>query len=261
MRLSRVVLSILLAGASLAFVPPANAQPTTAPSVALQPADVAAPKLAKNGKMDAHFQKLHDEFLKRRTEGPIGVVFLGDSITEGWDKHGKALWEKYYAPMNAVNFGISGDQTQHVLWRIDQGELDGINPKVVVLLIGTNNAHSYSAEDILKADTKIIQEIHDKLPETKVLVLGIFPRGFDPKGTDKKDAETATFREKIAEVNKGLAALDDGNKTRFLDFGDKFLDADGKIPKDIMPDSLHPNEKGYQIWVDAMNPLLTEMMK
>ena len=265
MKLRRVFLSIVLAGVPFAFVPAAGADattPTTAPSTpsAMEPADVASPKLGKDGNMDAHFKTMHEKFLKRRSEGPIDVLFLGDSITEGWSGRGKALWEKNYAPLNAANFGIGGDRTQHVLWRIDNGELDGISPKVLVLLIGTNNI-GYEPAEILKADTKIIQEIHDKLPQTKVLVLAIFPRGADPKGTDKKDENTATFREKIIEVNKGLALLDDGNKTRFLDFGSKFLDDDNKIPKDIMPDALHPNAKGYQIWVDAMNPLLTEMLK
>jgi lysophospholipase L1-like esterase len=230
-------------------VPAPATQPTTP-----EPANVAAPKLGRDGQLDHHFKIKHQEFLDRRTQGPIGVLFLGDSITEGWHGGGKVVWAKYYESLNAANFGIGGDKTQHVLWRIDNGELDGISPKLVVLLIGTNNI-GYPAAVILKADEKIIDEIHTKLPQSKLLILAIFPRA------DKRAGSPALMQAKIKTVNQGLATLDDGGKTRFLDVGDKFLDADGNIPHDIMGDSLHPTAKGYQIWADAMNPLLNEMLK
>jgi lysophospholipase L1-like esterase len=255
--LSTILTSMLLGLVAVAAADPTTA-PTTAPSAAMEPADVAAPKLGADGQLNGHFKRMHEAFLKRRTEGPIDVLFLGDSITEGWSGRGKAIWAKYYASMNAANFGIGGDKTEHVLWRIDNGELDGISPKVLVLLIGTNNI-GYPAEDILRADTKIVQEIHDKLPQTKVLITGIFPRGADPT----TDPNVADMRAKIITINKGLAALDDGNMTRFVDLGDKFLTPDGKITKDFMYDNvaLHPNEAGYQLWADAINPLLKEMLK
>ena len=250
-------ISILALAAT--FAPVRGDTPTTAPSTpkttAMQPADEGAPKLGKDGKIEARFAKMHQSFLDRGKAGKIGVLFLGDSITEGWSGRGKGVWDKTYSSDDAANFGISGDRTQHVLWRIENGELDGISPKVLVLMIGTNNI-GYPAEDIAKADVKIVEEIHQKLPDTKVMVLGIFPRGADPK-----DPKVAAMREKIKQVNAVLAKLDDGSKTRYLDFGDKFLDADGNLPKDIMPDALHPNAKGYQIWADAMQPLLDEMMK
>jgi lysophospholipase L1-like esterase len=229
---------------------------TTAPSV--EPADVAAPKLGKDGNLEPKFKRLHEQFLVRRTSGPIDVLFLGDSITENWGGRGKDVWAKTYGDMNPANFGIGGDKTQHVLWRIDNGELDGISPKVLVLMIGTNNVpgDAYSAEDILNADTKIVQEIRQKLPNTKILLLAIFPRGADPT-----DPKVIPLRAKIKTVNEGLAKLDDGSTIRYLDIGDKFLDADGNLPKDIMPDALHPNAKGYQIWADSMAPLLAEMLK
>lgn len=229
--------------------------PATQPAAARAPADVAAPKLGPDGDLDPHFKKDHEEFLQRRTQGKIGVLFLGDSITEGWKWWGQEVWPKYYPQMDAANFGIGGDKTQHVLWRIENGELDGINPKAVVLLIGTNNI-GYPADEILKADEKIVQEIHDKLPDAKLLILGIFPRGADPA-----DAKVAEMRAKIKTVNQGLAALDDGNKTRFLDIGDKFLGADGTISPDVMKDALHPTSAGYEIWADAMNPLLNQMVQ
>jgi len=229
------------------------APPATKPS-GPEPTDVATPKV---GEYAASFMMMHEKFMKRKTEGPIDLLFLGDSITAGWLGPGKAVWTKNYADLNVANFGIGGDRTEHVLWRIDNGELDGIHPKVLILLIGTNNI-GWPAEEILKGDLKIVQEIHEKLPDTKLLLMGIFPRGRDPMTPD-----VAAMREKIKTVNQGLAALDDGNKTRFLDISDKFLDADGKIPADVMPDkpALHPNAKGYQIWADAMAPLLTDMMK
>jgi lysophospholipase L1-like esterase len=247
MRRSYLWLATFLALTQLAFAAKAMGD--------LEPADVAAPKLGPDGQLDKHFKEDHEEFLQRRSQGKIGVLFLGDSITEGWKWWGKEVWPKYYPQMDAANFGIGGDKTQHVLWRIDHGELDGIHPKVLVLLIGTNNI-GYPAEDILKADEKIIDEIHQKLPETKVLILGIFPRGADPS-----DPTVAEMRNKIHFVNQGLAKLDDGERTRFLDIGDRFLGADGTISPDVMKDALHPTAAGYEIWADAMNPLLDEMMK
>jgi lysophospholipase L1-like esterase len=227
---------------------------TTAVKQAPQEPDVAAAKVGKDGTINPRFEQMHESFLKRGKEGKIGLLFLGDSITEGWGR-AKKVWEEHYGKDDVANFGISGDQTQHVLWRIDNGELDGISPKVVVLMIGTNNIR-YPEEKILAGVTKVVDEIHAKLPDSKLLLLAVFPRGADP--ADKKIAE---MREKIKFVNEGLAKLDDGNKTRYLDIGPKFLDADGKLPKNIMPDALHPNEKGYQIWADAMQPTLDEMMK
>ncbi len=254
-RLSMVLTSVLLCWSAIAGADPTTT-PTTTPSAPLQPADVAAPKLGRDGQLDYHFKTMHEKFLQRRTEGPIDLLFLGDSITEGWSGRGKAVWQSNYANLNAANFGIGGDRTQHVLWRIDNGELDGISPKVLVLLIGTNNI-GYPAQDILAGDLKIVAEIHQKLPQTKLLIIGIFPRGADPS-----DPNVAEMRAKIITVNKGLALLDDANKNRFLDLGDKFLTPDGKITRDFMYDAvaLHPNAAGYQLWADAMKPLLAQML-
>jgi lysophospholipase L1-like esterase len=257
MKSLRVVpLAALLAAQSLVFVPALRAQdappaaPPSAPKPAQEPADVAAPKRDKDGNIQARFQERHEAFLKRGKEGKIGVLFLGDSITAGWGG-AKAIWEERFGKYDPANFGIGGDRTQHVLWRIENGELDGIAPKVVVLMIGTNNI-GYAAEDIVKGDKKIVEMIHKKLPDTKLLLLGIFPRGAEA---------TNPARAKIKAVNAELAKLDDGKKTRYLDIGDKFLDANGNLPKEVMPDALHPNAKGYQIWADAIQPLLDEMMK
>jgi lysophospholipase L1-like esterase len=227
--------------------------PATQPAAPV-PIDQPAIKIGKGGQPDKRFLQLHESFLARGKAGPIGVLFLGDSITEGWTK-APDVWKEHYGNLDPANFGIGGDRTEHVLWRIANGELDRLHPKVLVLLIGTNNIGSPAA-DIAAADEKIIEQIHQKLPDTKLLVLGIFPRGADPE-----NPLTEQMREKIKSVNEELAKLDDGNKTRFLDFGDKFLNADGIIRFSIMPDALHPSVKGYKIWADTMQPLLDEMMK
>jgi lysophospholipase L1-like esterase len=207
---------------------------------------------------NARFFELHAAFLKRAAAGPVGVLFLGDSITEGWTKVPE-LWESAWGKYEPANFGIGGDQTQHVIWRIEQAELEKISPKVVVLMIGTNNTGRDAAEEIAAADRKIVAMIREALPETKILLLAIFPRG--PRMQRDGTPEPWEMRmEKIAAVNADLATLDDGKTIRFLDIGPKFYGPDGTIPKEIMPDQLHPNAAGYQIWVDAMSPLLAEMM-
>jgi len=214
---------------------------------------IAAPKTGND-----KFFKMHESFLQRGKEGPIGLLFIGDSITEGWVK-APQVWEKFYSQDQPANFGIGGDRTEHVLWRIENGELDGIKPKVVVVMIGTNNSGTHTAEQITAADRKIVAEIRQKLPDSKVLLLAIFPRG--PRKAADGTIDTGEERmKKINAVNVELAKLDDGKTVRFLNINEKFL-VDGKIPDDVMPDQLHPNAKGYEIWAEAMNPLLEEMMK
>jgi lysophospholipase L1-like esterase len=230
---------------------------TSAPAVKAPPqrADVAAAKMLPNGEMNAHFKTMHEKFLEEAKAGNIDVLFLGDSITEGWATKGKDVWKAQYEPMHAANFGIGGDKTQHVLWRIDNGELEGIKPKVCVLMIGTNNAGSNQPAQIADGITKIVQEVRDKTG-AKVLLLAVFPRGATPDAP--KDA---TVRAVVAKINAQIAKLDDGKNIRYLDISDKFMEPDKTITKEMMPDALHPTAKGYQIWADAMDPLLKEMMQ
>lgn len=215
---------------------------------------VASPK-ANNA---AFFQK-HESFLARGKAGPVGLLFLGDSITEGW-KSVPAIWEKHYGAHAPANFGIGGDQTQHVLWRIENGELDGLAPKVVVLMIGTNNSGAHTAEQIAEANRRIVARIRSKLPETKVLLLAVFPRG-PRKLRDGSDEPWEQRMAVIRGVNRELARLDDGKTVRFLDVGPAFLASDGTIPADVMPDQLHLSPKGYQLWADAMEPVLATMLR
>lgn len=209
------------------------------------------------------FQWMHKSFLARARQ-PMDILFLGDSITEGWNK-APHVWDHFYGTHRPANFGIGGDQTQHVIWRIENGELNGVKPKVVVLMLGTNNTALNTADEILAADTKIVEMIRAKIPTTKVLLLAIFPRGArkDPRGnvTEASLADAAKKMDVINAVNAGLAKLDDGKNVRYLDIGGKFLGQDGKIPWTIMPDQLHPTAAGYQLWAEAMQPLLEQMMK
>lgn len=214
---------------------------------------VGAPKRG-----NARFYELHAQHLKRAKQ-PMQLLFLGDSITEGWGK-APDVWKANYEKYEAANFGIGGDRTEHVIWRIEDGVLKGVKPKVVVLMLGTNNSGEHTGEQIAAADKKVVELIRANIPEAKVLLLAIFPRG--PRKNASGTIDDAVKRmQTIHEANAILAKLDDGQNVRFLDIGAKFLGADGKIPDALMPDQLHPNAAGYQIWADAMRPLLEEMMK
>jgi lysophospholipase L1-like esterase len=259
--------------------------PKAAPKIAAphEAADVPAPKHDKKNPEapEAGFVKRHEGFLKdlKAMNVKVGIVFVGDSITDGWRRDKQVVrkvdpkappaatpaapatpailphdvFEKYYGSMNPLNLGIGGDRTQHVLWRLDRGEVDGISPKVAVVMIGTNNLGGNSNEEIVAGDTKIVKELNEKLPNTKVLLLGIFPRGM-------KAADPA--RDRIKAINEQLAKLDDGGKhVKYLDIGAKFLEPDGTLPKSIMPDALHPNGKGYEIWAEATAPAIAELTK
>ncbi|MEA3213337.1 MAG: hypothetical protein QOE70_6394 [Chthoniobacter sp.] len=203
---------------------------------------------------DAKWLSRHEGFVELAKQQEVGVLFLGDSITDFWRyAEGQEVWNHYFRPRKAANFGIQSDRTENVLWRVQHGELEGINPKVVVLMIGTNNTGNNSAAEIADGVKAIVDEICHQKPETRVLLLGIFPRG--PKPTDP-------VRQKIKETNEIIAKLDDGGQhVRYLDIGEKFLDADGNLPPKIMPDATHPNKGGYQIWAKAMEPTLTELLK
>ncbi len=181
----------------------------------------------------------HDEFLTVAKAGGVDLLFLGDSITDGWRGGGKAVWDQFFAPLKAANFGISGDRTEHVIWRLRHGELEGIQPKLLVLMIGTNNGES--ANDVALGIKTIIADIQERSPPTRILLLGIFPRGAKPDG-----------RQRNEQVNALISAYADGRRVVYQDIGASFLTADGALAADIMPDFLHPNEKGYRIWAEAI---------
>ena len=220
-----------------------------------QPAKSAAatpaPKVGKANQPQEAFIKQHEAYVATAKKGGVDVLFLGDSITAGWRGAGKAVWARDFEPLKAANFGIGGDRTQHVLWRIENGELEGIQPRVVVVMIGTNNSGSDPAADIVEGVTAIVKTIRQKSPESKVLLLAVFPRGKQLPNPQN---------DKLIEVNKALARLDDGKSVRYLDIGSKFMGGEGNLPKEIMPDYLHLSAKGYEIWATAMLPLLNQML-
>jgi lysophospholipase L1-like esterase len=189
----------------------------------------------------------HRELLEQAKRGNIDLLFLGDSITQAWSKD---VWNRFYGERRAANFGIGGDRTQHVLWRIQNGELDGISPKVVVLMIGTNNASSSTPDEIAQGITAIVQEVRRRLPQAQLLVLGLFPR----------EQKHGGVRERLKVVNEQIAKLDDRAHVRFLDIGKAFLNDDDTISREIMPDFLHLTRRGYRIWAEAMEPTLWAML-
>ncbi len=216
------------------------------------------------------WMKQHESFNEISKKGEAPLVFLGDSITAGWapvgKKKGGEEWAKSWAPLGAANFGIGGDRTEHVLWRLEHGNFDGLHPKLIVLMIGTNNTghvgkpqkelngaiyHS-SPEDTAEGVKAILDHLQKKMPDTKILLLGIFPRG---------DNEQDKLRQTNEATNTLIAKFADGSKIQYLDIGKKFLEPDGTLSTDIMPDHLHPNAKGYEIWTAAIKDKVAEMMK
>jgi lysophospholipase L1-like esterase len=242
------LLSALLFSSSLAFAQaPAN--------LAIQPV------------LHPGTEKRHESFNEISKKGEAELVFLGDSITHGWDSAGKGkeVWEKYWAPLKAANFGIGGDRTEHVLWRLEHGNFDGLKPKLVVLMIGTNNTghqgraqkeldgaiYQCTAEQTAEWVKTILEKLKGKCPEAKVLLLGIFPRG-----ANKEDK----MRQQNEATNAILKGYDNGKTVFFMDIGAKFLEADGTLSKEIMPDLLHPNARGYEIWAQAIEARVKELL-
>lgn len=203
-------------------------------------------------KLDDWWQQRHQKINDRAKQGDVDLIFIGDSITQGWESDpGKDVWQKFYGSRKAMNAGIGGDRTQHVLWRLEHGNIDGIKPKLAVVMIGTNNSGADSPQDIAAGITAIVEKLREKLPGTKILLLGVFPRG--PNGEDEK-------RQVNVATNNIIKSLDDGKKVFYLDISDEFLGDDGKLSKQIMPDLLHLSTRGYEIWAEAIEPKVSELL-
>jgi len=198
------------------------------------------------GKMGRHLQ-----INKRVGEGNVDLVFIGDSITSGWESRGAEVWEKFYGKRNAVNLGIGGDRTQHVSWRLDNGNLKDISPKVAVVMIGTNNSRDNTSEQIAEGVQLIIEQLRTKRPDTKVLLLAIFPRG------ENKEDERRQVTQK---ANALISKLADGEHVHYLDIGPKFMDDDGVLTRGMMPDLLHLNGEGYAIWAQSIEVSLSRLL-
>lgn len=202
-------------------------------------------------RQDKWWMDRHESMNARVKQGNVDLILIGDSITHGWEKAGKGVWDEFYGKRNAVNLGIGGDRTQHVLWRLDNGNIEGISPKLAVLMIGTNNSGDNTPEEIAAGVKAIVEKLRTKLPQTKVLILAIFPRGAnmdDPR------------RQVNMKANEIIAKLADGDMVRYLDFGAKFLNADGTLSKEVMPDLLHLNEKSYRTWAESIEPIVAEVV-
>ena len=203
--------------------------------------------------VNRHQTKLKE---KQNRADSIKLVFVGDSITHSWEKTGASIWKEKFAPYGALNLGYSGDRTEHVLWRIGKegGEIEGLDPKLYVLMIGTNNTgqnHDSDPAETAEGVSTIVQQLLVKSPSCKVLLLAIFPRGATADNP---------LRKRNSEINTLIASLDENERVEFLNINQVFLDEEGNLPKEIMPDLLHPNLKGYQLWADAIEAPIKRLM-
>ena len=205
---------------------------------------------------DANSQTAHEQLLAKTKQGRIDVYFEGDSITRRWGAtdYPQLLenWKQNFFGWNAADFGWGADRVENILWRLQNGELDGISPKVIVLLAGTNNVGGRApAEDVIRGLQAVVHVMQSKAPDAVIILMGIFPRN------DNMD-----YMPVIDRINAGLAAMADGQKIRYLNINDKLAGPDGHLFEGMMNarDKLHPDLKGYQVWADALKPLLTELL-
>jgi lysophospholipase L1-like esterase len=201
------------------------------------------------------FQAKHQANLAVAKQGDAEVLFMGDSITDfsrnaDGPYAGKPVLDRVFGQWKVANFGIAGDTTQGVLYRLQNGEGQGFKPRAVMLMIGTNNTVRNSAAEIAEGIGAVVLELQRDFPDAKILLLGVFPRG------RPNDPVRAT----IDEINRTIAKLHDGRRVHYLDIGEKFLAADGSIPADVMSDLLHPSTKGYEIWAEAVKEPLSKLM-
>ena len=194
------------------------------------------------------WQALHQQYVARAARGGIDVLFIGDSLTMQWSK--SPLWASELVPLGAENFGVDGDGTRQVLWRVTNGELDGIAPKVVVLLIGINDLIDGDPPDAVRDGTlAVIREIQARLPKTQILSLALFPVGRHPVPQRIAAARTNDL------VNTAVPP-----SVRRLDLGASFVGPDGTIPEDVEPDGLHLSLRGYELWAAGLLPVLRAVL-
>ena len=199
-------------------------------------------------RLDDWWQKRHADLLVRAKQGNSDLAMIGDSITHGWNGE---LWDKNFGKYKPMNLGFSGDRTQHVLWRLQNGELNGVHPKVAVIMIGTNNIGGNTPAQIAEGVGSIIDWLHANQRQTKIVLHAIFPRSPNPDNW---------ARRKVEDTNRLLEPLAHEKGANYLDIGDKFLDEYGVLRPTIMPDYLHPNQAGYKIWADGLMPTLKRLL-
>ena len=215
------------------------------------PNSAIVPFLAPN------FQAKHKANLAVAAEGTAELLLVGDSITDFWRNAdgqfaGKPVLDKHFGQWKIANYGIAGDTTQGVLYRLQNGEGTGIKPRAIMMMIGTNNTARNTPAEIAEGIGAVVMELQKDYPAAKILLLGVFPRGRNA---------TDPIRANISQINSIISRLHDGTRVHYLDIGAKFLDASGAIPQDVMSDALHPSAKGYEIWAEAVKAPLTALMK
>lgn len=196
----------------------------------------------------------HARAVARIQQGPVDLLFIGDSITQGWEEDGRRVWDTFYGRRRAVNLGFNSDQTDNVLWRLQHGEIDGITPKLAIVMIGTNNATKREdpPEETAAGIQAILATLRAHLPQTKILLLAVFPRG---------QSANDQLRRVNQAVNERLRPFADQRHVFFLDLGPRFLDKAGRLSEDVMPDALHPNERGYRLWAEGMEDLVKSLLE
>ena len=220
-----------------------------------RPPDAQAPRNPATTpvpRTDAGILARQDEVLRRAKESaPAPVVFIGDSITQGFEGAGKTAWDRHFAPLGALNLGVSGDRTEHVLWRLRQASIARLEPRAIVLLIGTNNlGHGTSTgEQTLEGLVQVVETLRAQAPKAVIVALEIFPRG---EGFN-------AMRGEIAQVNQALRGLR-GEQVRVVPIGDRWVRRDGGIARESMPDFLHLSESAYGEWGADLAPLLKEIL-
>jgi beta-glucosidase len=224
-------------------------------SCSREPTDQYSIRLGSNSAItpvsvaDEWWHKRHQAILERIRQGDAGMIWIGDSITCRWENND--LWNYYYAKYKPINLGFEGDRTQNVLWRLQNGEIAGINPRLAIIMIGTNNSGCNTGEETGEGIIAICQKLRHDLPNTKILVLGIFPCDPNIRSFRRQNNDRASFIASTVADNKHIY---------YRNINEHFLDKDGNLSKDIMPDYLHPNVKGYQIWANAINPTISKLM-
>jgi lysophospholipase L1-like esterase len=213
---------------------------------------------------DQNSMTAHKELLEKARKGHIKIYFLGDSITRRWGtsdeqyKHFLANWRQNFFGWDAADFGWGGDTTQNILWRLQNGELDNVNPKIIVLLAGTNNVGNKSpqgvddprADDIARGIKAILHLCRQKAPKARIVLMGIFPRN-----------DNIAVMPIINQINERIGKFADGKKIRYVNINDKLADKDGKLFEGMtVPDKLHLDLKAYQIWADALKPIFTQLL-
>ena len=247
---------------SFAQTPTPAGEPGTnsAPTAPRRPASIARGADQPSPRRDANSQKAHEELLAKAKMGGIDIYFEGDSITRRWGtsdhqwKANLANWTSNFFGWNAADFGWGADSTQNILWRLENGELDGVNPKIIVLLAGINNVGTFpggdeKVENITRGLQAIVKVMQEKAPNAVIILTGLFPRN-----------DNMAVIPEINKINDHLAKMADGKKIRYININDQLADADGKLHPGMTVDRLHPTPKGYQIWADALKPIFTEIL-